>query len=60
MCVCVVSVAPGGAVLSVVSGWVAGHVWSQQLVGTECLSVCQWNQLLRFQEADVVFLGSGA
>lgn len=27
--------------LSVVSGWVGlwGHVWSQQLVGTECLSV---------------------
>lgn len=48
--------------LSVALRWVffAGHVWSQQLVGTECLSVCQWNRLLRFQEADVVFLGSRA
>lgn len=47
-----------GVVLCVAWGWVAGHVWSQQLVGTECLSVFHWSQVLRFQEADVVFLGS--
>lgn len=41
-------------------GFRGGHIWSQQLVGTECLSVFLWNQLLRFQEADVVFLGSRA
>lgn len=53
---CIVSVASG-----VVRCWgeSAGHVWSQQLVGTECLSVCQWNQLLRFQEADVVCWAAG-
>ncbi|XP_039461392.1 upstream-binding protein 1 isoform X4 [Oreochromis aureus] len=27
-------------------------------MGTECLGVIQWNELLRFQEADVVFVGS--
>lgn len=50
--------------MSVVSDWVlsvvSGCVWSQQLVGTECLSVFQWNELLRFQEADLVFAGSAA
>lgn len=30
-----------GVVLSVVSGWLAVYVWSQQLVGTECLGVSQ-------------------
>lgn len=48
MCVFVVLLSPG-LVLSVVLGWAAG----QQLVGTECLGVFDWSQVLRFQEVDV-------
>lgn len=46
-------------VLSVVLGWVG--LWGMFGVSSwweQNVSVCQWSQLLRLQEADVVFLGS--
>lgn len=54
-----VLVSASDIVLSVCGAGVGrGCVWSQQPMGTECLGVIQWNELLRFQEADVVFVGS--
>ena len=60
--VCVSGVSGSRSVLSVVSGWVGLRgACLESAAGRNRMSqcVCQCSQLLRFQEADVVFLGSG-